>query len=82
MTALIAFGLAELDQSQLIVEIAVRCGERAELLVERGALLHQPASALGIVPEIGVFGLLVQLGEPGARFVDVKDASSAIQGTA
>ena len=56
--------------------------ERGELLVERGALLHQPAGALGIVPEIGVFGLLVQLGQPGARLVDVKDASSAARATA
>ena len=79
---LIALGVAELDQSHLIVEILFDAAERRELLVERGALLHQPAGALGIVPEIGVFGLLVQLGQPGARLVDVKDASSAARATA
>jgi hypothetical protein len=37
---------------------------------------------LGVVPEIGVFGQPVQFGEPDARFVDVKDASSAVLLTA
>jgi hypothetical protein len=31
-----------------------------------------------IVPQIGIFGLPVQLAEPRARLVDVKDASSAV----
>ncbi len=56
--------------------------ERGQLLVERGALLHHPARPRRIVPEIGVFGLPVQLGKAGARFVDVKDASSAVRRTA
>jgi hypothetical protein len=38
--------------------------------------------ALLIVPEIGIFGLLVELGEARARLVDVKDASSAARPTA
>ena len=79
---LVVLGLAELDQRDLIVELLLDAGERGELVVERGALLHQPAGALRIVPEIGVFGLLVQLGKPGARLVDVKDASSAARATA
>ena len=79
---LIALGFAEFDQRDLIVELLLHARQRGELLVERGALLHQPAGALGIVPEIGVFGLLVQLGQPGARLVDVKDASSAARTTA
>ena len=53
-----------------------------ELILERGALLHQPAGALRIVPEIGVLGLPVQFGKPRARLVDVKDASSAARPTA
>jgi hypothetical protein len=52
------------------------------LLVERGALLHHAAGALGVVPEIGVFGQPVQFGKPDARLVDVKDASSAVRQTA
>ena len=74
---LVFLGFAELDQHHLIVELLRDARQRGELLVERGALLHQPAGALRIVPEIGVFGLPVQLGKPRARFVDVKDASSA-----
>ena len=54
----------------------------AELIFERGALLHQPAGALLIVPEIGVFGQPVQFGQPRACLVDVKDASSAVRPTA
>jgi hypothetical protein len=44
--------------------------------------LHHALRALLIVPQRGVFGLLVEFVEPGARFVDVKDASSAAQSTA
>ena len=79
---LIVLGLAELDQGDLVVELLVDAGERRKLLVERGALLHHPARPRRIVPEIGVFGLPVQLGKAGARFVDVKDASSAVLKTA
>jgi hypothetical protein len=38
--------------------------------------------ALLVIPKIGVLGLPVQLGKPRARFLDVKDASSAAQWTA
>jgi hypothetical protein len=37
---------------------------------------------LGVVPEVGVFGEMVEFGEAGARFVEVKDASSAARPTA
>jgi hypothetical protein len=37
---------------------------------------------LRIVPEIGIFGLPVQLGKARARLFDVKDASSAARPTA
>ena len=79
---LIVLGLAELDQGDLVVEFLVDAGERRKLLVERGTLLHHPARTRRVVPEIGVFGLPVQLGKAGARFVDVKDASSAARRTA
>jgi hypothetical protein len=78
----IALGIAELDHADLVGELLLDAGERAEVVLERGALLHQAARLLGIVPEIGVFGLLVQLGQPGLRLVDVKDASSAARPTA
>ena len=63
---LIVLGVAELDQHHLIVELLLDARERVELIVERGALLHHAAGALRIVPEIGIFGLTVQFGEPHA----------------
>jgi hypothetical protein len=79
---LIALGLAELDHGHLIVELLLDAGNGGELILKRRALLHQPARALRIVPEIGVLGLPVQLGKARARLVDVKDASSAARPTA
>ena len=78
----IVLRLAEFDHRHLIVEFLRDARERAELVVERGALLHDAARALRIVPQIGVFGLAVQLGQPRARLVDIKDASSAARPTA
>jgi hypothetical protein len=54
----------------------------AELVLERGALLHHALRALLVVPEIGILGLLVELLEAPARLVEVKDASSAARPTA
>src|SRR5262245_49741283 len=79
---LIALGLAELDHGQLVVELALDAGDRVELILERGALLHYALRALLVVPEIGVFGLAVELVEALARLVEVKDASSAVRPTA
>ena len=39
-------------------------------------------AASGVVPELGVFGFGVQFGEAARRSIDVKDASSAVPGTA
>jgi hypothetical protein len=44
--------------------------------------LHHALRALLIVPQRGVFGLLVEFIEPRARLVNVKDASSAVRWTA
>jgi hypothetical protein len=41
------------------------------------ALAHDALRFGGIVPEIGVFGARVQLGQPLLRDIEVKDASSA-----
>jgi hypothetical protein len=66
----------------MILDLALDATEGGELLLKRGALLHQPTGALGIVPQIGVFGEVIELGEARACLVEVKDASSAAQGTA
>ena len=74
--------LAELDHRGLVVEFPLDPGDSAELILERGALLHQAAGALRIVPQRGVLRLAVELFQPRARLVDVKDASSAARPTA
>ena len=79
---LVVLGLAELDHGQVVIELLLDAGNGGKLVLECSALLHEPTGAGRIVPEIGVFGLLVQFGKPGARFVDVKDASSAARRTA
>ena len=78
----VALHLAKLEQGHLIVEVLLDARQRGELLVERGALLHEAARPLRVVPEVGVFGLAVQFGKPRARLVDVKDASLAARRTA
>jgi hypothetical protein len=56
--------------------------ERIQLIVQSIALAHDPLRARLIVPEIRIFGLLVQFGEAPLRGIDVKDASSAARRTA
>src|SRR5262249_34924121 len=75
--ALIFLGLAEIDQADVIVELALDAGDRAKLIVERCALLHQALRTLIVVPEVRVLGEAVQLFQPPLRLVDVKDTSSA-----
>src|SRR5262245_20138252 len=79
---LVVLGLAKLDHGELVVELALDAGDRAQLVFERGALLHHALRALLVVPEVGVFGLTVELVEALARLVEVKDASSAARPTA
>ena len=47
----------------LVVELALHPADGVELVFERVALLHHALGAGGVVPERGVFGLRVQLGE-------------------
>ncbi len=79
---LVLFALTELDERGLIVKLALDVRDRGQLILQPRALLHHALSPRGIVPEIGILGLLVQLGQPRTRLVDVKDASSAVQPTA
>jgi hypothetical protein len=75
-------GLAQFDQGHLIVELLLDAADGGQTVLERGALLHHPLGALGIVPELDVLGELVQFGKPAAGLVDIKDASSAARPTA
>jgi hypothetical protein len=79
---LVLLGLAELDHGELVVELLLDAFQRGELVLERGALLHDALRALLVVPEVGVFRLPVELLETLAGLVDVKDASSAARPTA
>jgi hypothetical protein len=78
-----SFGLlTEFDERDGVFELVIEPCERAEPILEVGALAHHLLGGVGIVPEVGVFDLGVQLGQAARRGVDVKDASSAIPWTA
>jgi hypothetical protein len=79
---LILLGLAEIDHADIVVDLALDPADCGQLIFERPTLLHQALRALAVVPEARVFGESVQLIQPPARFVEVKDASSAAQRTA
>jgi hypothetical protein len=66
----------------MIVQILVHPADGVKLIVERIALLHHALGFGRVVPEIGVFGLSVQLGEANLGLVEVKGASSAARPTA
>jgi hypothetical protein len=72
-----ALGFAELDQLDRLVDLALDPPVAADRLVEPGALTQQPLRARGIVPQVLILGLRVQLGETAGRGLPVKDASSA-----
>ena len=72
-----ALGFAELDQLDRLVDLALDPPVAADRLVEPGALTQQLLRTLGIVPQVLILGLRVQLGETAGRGLPVKDASSA-----
>ena len=76
-TAVIAFGLAQFDQLDRVVEFALDALIAVDRVFEPGALAHHRLRGVGVVPELGVLGLRVQLVEPAVRGIPVKDASSA-----
>ena len=78
----VVLGLAELDHGELVVELLLDASDGAELILERGALLHHALGALLVVPEGGILRLPVELRQPRTRLVEVKDASSAARPTA
>ena len=47
----------------MVVELALDLADALKRILQRGALLHQLLRLLRIVPEIGIFGELVQLRE-------------------
>jgi len=75
--ALIALRLAELDQAELVVELTLDPAVAADGVVELVALAQRRLRGFGLVPELGILGLGVQLREPARSVIPVKDASSA-----
>src|SRR6266536_2809141 len=78
----VALGLAELDHGELVLELLLDARDRAEVLLERGALLHLPLGALLVLPPLAVLGLPVGWPPSCFRSIEVKDASSAARRTA
>jgi hypothetical protein len=73
----LALGFAELDQFQSVRELALDPPITGNRLVEPGALAQQLLRRRRIIPQTGIFGLGVQLGEAAGCGLPVKDASSA-----
>ena len=73
----LALGFAKLDQLERLLDLALDPAVAADRLVEPGALTQQLLRARGIVPQVLILGLRVQLGETAGRGLPVKDASSA-----
>jgi len=79
--ALVALGIAELDEAELIVELALDPAVAVDGVVQLVALAQRRLRGFRLVPELRVLGLGVQLREPACGVIPVKDASSAAPGT-
>jgi hypothetical protein len=75
----IALRLAELDELELVVELARDLAIAGDRAIELVALAQQGLRRRRLVPEIRILGLGVQLVETARRVVPVKDASSAVR---
>jgi hypothetical protein len=76
-----ALDLTKLDQFEGLFDLALDPPVAADRLVEPGALAQQLLRRRGIVPQLRILGLRVQLGEASGRGLPVKDASSATPAT-
>ena len=78
---LVVLRLAQLDQRDGVVEVALEPLVAGDRPLQRLALAHDLLRRLRVVPEVGVLGALVQLGQAGGRAIPVKDASAAAPAT-
>jgi hypothetical protein len=78
--SLIALRLAELDEAELVLELALDTAIAVDRPGKLVALAQRRLSGFRLVPEVRVLGLGVQLFEPSRRVIPVKDASSAGRG--
>jgi len=73
----IALGLAELDQLDVVLDLAVEVLDGLDLHVELIALAHDLAGLFRVGPEVRGFGAGGQVLEASFGCIPVKDASSA-----
>ena len=78
----IVLGLGQFDQLDVIAQFLFEFGEGGQVFFEPRPFAHHALRGLGILPQFGVFGAEVQVVEALLRCRRVKDASSAVPGTA
>ncbi len=78
----VAFGLAHLDQFEIVVEGGFELAVAADRFLQPRALAHHVLRGGGVVPEVGIFGFGRQFIETAKGGIPVKDASSAARATA
>jgi len=78
---LIALGLAQPDQLDCVVDLAFDPAIAADRPLQPGALAQQCLRRGLVIPQLGIFGLGIQLGEAAVGRLPVKDASSAAPAT-
>jgi hypothetical protein len=78
--ALVALGLAQLDQGQRVIQLLLERPIALDGVVEMGALARQLLGRRPVAPEVRILGLGIQLIQPLQRPVPVKDASAATPG--
>jgi hypothetical protein len=74
---LVAFHLAEFDEIDVFLQLRLELSDAGNAVVELLALAHQLLRFLRVVPQIRVFGLVIEPVQSSYRLVPVKDASSA-----
>jgi hypothetical protein len=74
---LVAFGIAEFDQFDRLVEFMLDAAIAFDRAFQLVALAQQGLRRVGVIPELGVFRESVQFGETAVCDIPVKDASSA-----
>jgi hypothetical protein len=74
---IVVLGVAEFDQFDGLLDFALDAPIALNRALQLVALAQDLLGGRGVVPELGVFRLGVQLGEAPVCDVPVKDASSA-----
>jgi len=79
--ALVTLGLAQLDELDRVLILLLDALVAIDQMFEAGALTRDFLRLVGVVPEVRVFDLGVQLGKAPVCDIPVKDASAARRAT-